>query len=145
MKKKIIIAVSFVLVLAIVFVTLIFYDRSGLIIQAYNEYGYTVTEKILEETTLNYYLSDKQLEQAADYKIVYFRLPGGNITASGTILICPNSLDAIEFLKMSDNGLYEEMREKRKIKGNCILFTNNYSVIDTFNDYLYIVIIGLFN
>ena len=75
MKKKIIIAVSFVLVLAIVFVTLIFYDRSGLIIQAYNEYGYTVTEKILEETTLNYYLSDlsdKQLEQAADYKIVYF-------------------------------------------------------------------------
>ena len=112
MKKKIIIVLGIVLLVVIVCATLVFFDRSGMIIQAFKEYDLEVSEISIEDTRLTYYLSEEQLEAAADYRIVHFYSPGipGN---TAFMIICPDSLKAMDLLKMSNDGLYEEMKEEK--------------------------------
>ena len=143
MKKKVIAAVSIVLVLAVAVCLLSFY-RSELIIHAFKEYGFTVTEINVEDTwQLDSKLSEEQLEKAAEYKIYDLDIPddytpGDYIVSEnrGILIVCPSAKAAKELLKMSNDGLYEQMKENKTIKGNCILFTNSISMRETFNNYL---------
>ena len=151
MKKKVIVAVSIILVLTVALCLLSFY-RSELIIHAFKEYGFTATEiNVGDARQLDSKFSEEQLEKVAEYKIYDLDIPDDYTprdyiasTNRGILIVCPSAKAAKELLKMSDDGLYEQMKEYKTIKGNCILFTDSISMRETFNDYLIANLVLLF-
>jgi len=154
MKKKIIFAVIIVLVLTVA-VSLVLSYRSELIIHAYEENGFTVTEIDMSDKEVQlkqaFGYSEERIEKASEFKIYYLNIPddytpGDAFISSnrGFLIVCPSSKEAKEFLQMSDDGLYEEMKENKTIKGNLLLFTHSISMRETFNDYLIENFVSLF-
>lgn len=144
--KQIVLRSITVIAVLITMMSLTGCDRSNGIKDAFISSGFSVSEESLEHEAVNAYLehlSEEQIEKIKEYDILYCSVPNGtNPAAKAVIIVCPDSGEVKDFLNMNNDGMYDDMKEARKIKGNCILFTWNYRIIDIFNDYFIINIMN---
>jgi uncharacterized lipoprotein YehR (DUF1307 family) len=105
-------------------------DKSGAIKKAFEEDGWTVTtvntENSTAKTVLSLFLTEEQIEDAAEYEIIWCNK---SIVKNAVVIKFPSSGDIKTFLTVEDSEgkkdtkAYDEAKANGMINGNCLLIT----------------------
>jgi uncharacterized lipoprotein YehR (DUF1307 family) len=105
-------------------------DKSGAIKKAFEEDGWTVTtvntENSTAKTVLSLFLTEEQIEDAAEYEIIWCNK---SIVKNAVVIKFPSSGDIKTFLTVEDSEgkkdtkAYDEAKANGMINGNCLLVT----------------------
>ena len=105
-------------------------DKSGAIKKAFEEADWTVTtvntENSTVKTVLSLFLTEEQIEDAAEYEIIWCNK---SIIKNAVVIKFPSSGDIKTFLTVEDSEgkkdtkAYDEAKANGMINGNCLLIT----------------------
>lgn len=140
MKKLIAIALAVVMLLALVSC-----DKSSAVKKAFEKEGYKVETLDAENSdvkvVLTMLLSEKQMEEAAKYEILYVSMDGFvNAGKKAVIIKFPGASDVEAFFTVEkddgskDTSAYEKAEKDGWINGNCVIITASSDCLGVFKE-----------
>ncbi len=132
--KKILVAVSAVILTIALACVMAGCDKSGSIVDAFKAKEYTVTEVSTDNDSAKNILktaglTDEQVENASEYKLYLCTAKGlASLTSSGLVIKFPSNGKLKEFLTVEDkdgnkdSSAYDKAKENGSINGNCLYF-----------------------
>ena len=132
--KKILAAVSAVILTVALACIMTGCYKSGSIVKAFEAKEYTVTEISTDNDTAKSILktaglTDEQVKNASEYKIYLCTAKGlASLTSSGVVIKFPSGSALKDFLTVEDkdgnkdSSAYDKAKENGSVNGNCLYF-----------------------